>query len=59
MASAGHTSTQAMQSVQRPSSTAGRRTAGARAAVGQVTRHAPHAVQESPMRTVNPGTPGA
>jgi hypothetical protein len=52
MASTGHTSRQARQSVQRRASTAGRIAAAVNAPVGQVTTQAPQAVQPVAIRTV-------
>ena len=52
MASAGHTSRHARQSVHPRASTAGRRAAGLSAPVGQVMTQAPQAVQLAATRTL-------
>ncbi len=59
MAPAGHTSMQARQSVHAVSATSGRPRPGDRAAVGQVIRQAPQAVQLETMRTVTGDSPAA
>jgi hypothetical protein len=52
MASTGHTSTHARQSVHPGSATRGRRAAGDSALVGHVAMQTPHAVHDESMVTV-------